>query len=180
MSIIGIVLVSGAVDPAAWQVNAAGIVFGLLTGLFFAFYNMVGKTSANRSLDAWTTMLYGFGSAIVFLFLFNIVQNLLSARAPLDNFLWLGSSFSGWTILFLLGIGPTVGGYGLYLLSLGYLPATVASLIGALEPACTAVWAYLIFQEQLGPVQLIGSLLVIASVVLLRVGGGRRAVGVLT
>ena len=180
MSLIGIVLVSGAADPAAWQLNATGIVFGLLTGLFFAFYNTVGKTSANRSLDAWTTMLYGFGSAIVFLFLFNILQNLVSAHAPLDNFLWLGTSFSGWTILFLLGIGPTIGGYGLYLLSLGYLPATVASLIGALEPAFTAVWAYLIFREQLGPVQLIGTVLVIASVVLLRVGGGRRAVGVLT
>jgi DME family drug/metabolite transporter len=180
MSILGIVLVSGAADPASWQVNAAGIVFGLLTGLFFAFYNMVGKTSANRSLDAWTTMLYGFGSAIAFLFLFNVLLNLFSAQAPFDNFLWLDTSFSGWGILFLLGIGPTIGGYGLYLLSLGYLPATVASLIGALEPAFTAIWAYLIFKEQLGAVQVIGSLLVIASVVLLRVGGARRAVGVLT
>jgi drug/metabolite transporter (DMT)-like permease len=180
MSLLGIVLVSGAADLAAWEINAAGIVFGLLTGLFFAFYNMVGKTSANRSLDAWTTMLYGFGSAIVFLFLFNVFLNLFSTQAPLDNFLWLGTSLSGWGILLLLGIGPTVGGYGLYLLSLGYLPATVASLIGALEPAFTAVWAYLIFREQLGAVQLIGSLLVIASVVLLRVGGPRRPVGVLT
>jgi DME family drug/metabolite transporter len=180
MSMVGIVLVSGAADPAAWQVNAAGIIFGLLTGLFFAFYNMVGKTSANKSLDAWSTMLYGFGSAVVFLFLFNVLLNLFSARAPLDNFMWLGTSLSGWGILFLLGIGPTIGGYGLYLLSLGYLPATVASLIGALEPAFTAAWAYLIFQEQLGAIQLIGSLLVIASVVLLRLGGPRRPVGVLT
>ncbi len=174
MSILGIVLVSGAASPAAWQVNAAGIVFGLLTGFFFACYNMVGKTSANKSLDAWTTMLYGFGSAIFFLFLFNLFVNTASGQGPLSNFLWLGNSLSGWSILFVLGVGPTVGGFGLYLVSLAYLPATVANVIGALEPAFTAVWAFLLFHEQLAVSQLVGSFLVIASVVLLRVGGARQ------
>jgi len=174
LSLIGTVLVSGAADPSAWKVNAAGIAFGLLTGFFFACYNMLGKTSANRSIDPWTTMLYGFSSAVVFLFLFNLAMNAFSGRAPLANFLWLGNSLSGWAILLLLGIGPTIGGFGLYLVSLGYLQATVANLIGALEPAFTAIWAYLIFTEQLTAVQLIGSLLVLASVVLLRLGEGRR------
>jgi len=72
-----------------------------------------------------------------------------SGQAPLDNFMWLGASASGWAILILLGLGPTIGGFGLYLVSLGYLPATVANLIGALEPAFTAVWAYLLFLERL-------------------------------
>jgi len=174
MSIVGIVLVSGAADPAAWRVNAAGIAFGFLTGLFFACYNMVGKTSANKSIDPWTTMLFGFSSAIFFLFIFNLTANVFSAQAPLANFLWLGGSVIGWGVLFLLGVGPTIGGYGLYLVSLAHLPATVANLIGALEPAFTAVWAFLVFHESLTAVQLIGSLLVIASVVLLRVGGAPR------
>lgn len=170
MSILGIVLVSGAADPSAWRVNAAGIAVGLLTGLFFACYNMVGKTSANKSIDPWTTMLFGFGSAICFLFLFNLFSNLVARQPPLANFLWLGNSVPGWGVLFLLGVGPTIGGYGLYLVSLAYLPATVANLIGSLEPAFTAIWAFLIFHESLTAVQLLGSLLVIASVALLRVG----------
>ncbi|MFH1183442.1 MAG: DMT family transporter [Chloroflexota bacterium] len=175
LSLGGTVLVSGAADPAAWRVNAAGIAFGLMTGFFFACYNMFGKTSANRSIDPWTTMLYGFSSAVAFLFLFNLAMNAFSGQAPLANFLWLGSSASGWAILLLLGIGPTIGGFGLYLVSLGYLPATVANLIGALEPVFTGVWAYLLFSEQLTRMQLIGSLIVLASVVLLRLGEGRRA-----
>ena len=175
LSLAGTVLVSGAADPAAWKVNAAGIAFGLLTGLFFACYNMVGKTSANRSIDPWTTMLYGFSWAVFFLFLFNVMMNTFSRQAPLANFMWLGDSIGGWAILLLLGIGPTIGGYGLYLVSLGYLPATVANLIGALEPAFTAVWAYLLFAEQLTAVQLVGSLVVLASVVLLRLGDANRA-----
>jgi drug/metabolite transporter (DMT)-like permease len=178
LSLIGTVLVSGAADPAAWKVNAAGIAFGLLTGLFFACYNMVGKTSANKSIDPWTTVLYGFSIAVFFLFLFNVTMNTFSGKAPLTNFMWLGDSISGWALLLLLGIGPTIGGYGLYLVSLGYLPATVANLIGALEPAFTAIWALLLFAEQMTAVQLIGSLIILASVMLLRLGESRRAVPV--
>ena len=174
LSIAGTVLVSGAADPAAWKVNAAGIAFGLLTGFFFACYNMLGKTSANRSIDPWTTMLYGFSCAVVFLFLFNLAMNTFSGQTLFANFMWLGNSVSGWAILFLLGIGPTIGGFGLYLVSLGYLPATVANLIGALEPVFTAAWAWLLFAEQLTPVQLVGSLIVLASVVLIRLGEGWR------
>jgi drug/metabolite transporter (DMT)-like permease len=173
MSLLGTTLVSGAVDPSAWKVNPSGIVFGLLTGLFFAFYTLMGKTSSNKSIDPWTTMLYGFSSAVFFLFLFNLVLNVSTGQAVLGNFLWLGTSVSGWAILIFLGMGPTLGGFGLYLMSLGYLPATIANLIGALEPAFTAIWAFLIFRENLTFVQLTGSLLVFASVILLRLGEGR-------
>ncbi|HEX8991459.1 MAG TPA: DMT family transporter [Anaerolineales bacterium] len=174
LSLAGIVLVSDAADPAAWQVHAAGIIFGLLTGFTFACYTMIGKTSSNKAIDPWTTMLYGFSSAVVFLFVFNIVMNALGGQALLGNFLWLGTSMGGWMVLFLLGIGPTIGGFGLYLVSLGYLPATVANLIGALEPAFTTLWAYLLFHEQLTAVQIVGSLLVFASVILLRFGEERK------
>lgn len=43
LSLIGMIFVSGAYDPATWQLNTAGIVFGLLTGFFFAIYNLEGK-----------------------------------------------------------------------------------------------------------------------------------------
>ena len=173
LSLAGTVLVSGAADPAAWKVNAAGIIFGLLTGFFFACYNMLGKTSANRSIDPWSTMLYGFSSAVVVLFLFNVTVNVFSGQSPLANFTWLGTSLGGWGILILLGLGPTIGGFGLYLVSLGHLPATVANLIGALEPVFTAVWAYIIFSELFTGAQLIGSLILLGSVVLLRLGDRR-------
>lgn len=177
MSLLGTALVSGAMDPAAWKVNTSGIVFGLLTGLFFACYTLLGKTSSNKSIDSWTTMFYVFSSAVFFLFVFNLLMNGFTGQPLFGNFLWLGNSVSGWAILIFLGIGPTVGGFGLYLMSLGYLPATIANLIGALEPAFTVIWAYLIFHEQLTFIQLVGSLLVFASIILLRVGeGGRRTI----
>ncbi len=173
LSLLGITLVSGAADPSAWKINPLGILFGLLTGLLYACYSLVGKTAANKSINPWTTMLYSFGNAIVFLFLFNLAMNALGGQSPFSNFLWLGTSFSGWAILFFLGVGPTIGGFGLYLVTLNYLPATVANLIAALEPAFTAIWAYFLLNEQLTFIQLVGSLLVFASVILLRLGEGR-------
>ena len=114
LSLFGTTLVSGATDPSTWKVNSLGILFGLLTGFLYACYSLVGKTAANKSIDPWTTMLYGFSNAIIFLFLFNLIMNTLGGQSLFSNFLWLGPSFSAWGILFFLGIGPTIGGFELH------------------------------------------------------------------
>ncbi len=173
LSLTGCVLVSGAYDPATWQVNGLGIIVGLATGLAFAAYSLMGRTAAKRSINPWTAMLYGFGGASVFVLIFNWVASFFSPALASANLFWLGSSWAGWLILLLLAIGPTLAGFGLYTVSLGYLPASVANLIATLEPAITAVLAYIFLGEQLTGVQLAGSALIIASVVLLRVYEGQ-------
>jgi drug/metabolite transporter (DMT)-like permease len=82
--------------------------------------------------------------------------------------LWLGSALAGWGVLFLLAAGPTVAGFGLYNVSLTYLPSSVANLVVSLEPALTAVTAYLLFGERLTAVQFAGSAMILAGVVFLR------------
>jgi len=170
LSLSGSILVSGAIDPSAWKLNPAGIIFGLLTGLFFAFYNIEGKHASDQAIDSWTAMLYSFSAAAIFLFFFNISANTFAGKFALADLMWLGNSVSGWSILFFLGVIPTLGGFGLYTLSLRYLQPTVASLIATLEPALTAIWAYFILSEILTGIQLIGSLLLFTGVILLRAG----------
>ena len=170
LSLSGTILVSGAIDPSAWKLNPAGIIFGLLTGLFFAFYNIEGKHASDQAIDSWTAMLYSFSAAAIFLFFFNISTNTFAGKFALADLMWLGNSVSGWSILFFLGVIPTLGGFGLYTLSLRYLQPTVASLIATLEPALTAIWAYFILSEILTGIQLIGSLLLFTGVILLRAG----------
>lgn len=170
LSLAGTILVSGAHDPAAWELNAAGIAFGLLTGLFFAFYNLEGKAASDKSIDSWTALLYSFAGATIFLFLFNIGFDATSSKAPLSDMLWLSEAWSGWALLFFLGVAPTLGGFGLYTLSLRFLPPTVANLIATLEPALTAVWAYFLLGEMLTGNQLIGGLMIFTGVILLRLG----------
>lgn len=160
LCIAGCVLVAGAYDLAAWQVNPVGIAVGLVAGLAFAGYSLMGKAAAQRGLSAWTSMVYTFGFATCFLLLLQRPATIL----------WLGPHLAGWGVLALLAVGPTVGGYGLYTLSLEYLPASVASLLATLEPPLTALWAYLVLAERLTGVQLIGTGVILAGVVLLRIG----------
>jgi DME family drug/metabolite transporter len=70
---------------------------------------------------------------------------------------------------------PTIGGYGLYTVSLGYLPISVANLIATLEPALTAAWAYLLLGERMVPLQIFGSAMIITGVLLIRTPGKESA-----
>ena len=171
LSFAGTILVSGAHDPATWKLNPAGILFGLLTGLMFAFYNLEGKAATDKQIDSWTALLYSFGGATVFLFLFNLASDLFVTRIPVfSDMLWLGSSLTGWGILIFLAVAPTLVGFGLYTLSLRSLSPTVANLIATLEPVLAGIWAYVFLSETLTGVQWVGSALVMGGVILLRVG----------
>jgi len=86
---------------------------------------------------------------------------------------WLQNSLVGWGILFMLAAGPTLAGYGLYNVSLSYLPSSVANLIVSLEPAFTVTMAYFLFGEVLSPIQIVGSLMILVAVIFLRMYEGR-------
>jgi drug/metabolite transporter (DMT)-like permease len=171
LCLAGCLLVSGALHAAAWRVNLVGILAGVLSGLAYAIYSLLGRSASNRGLSPWTTLLYIFGFASVFLFLFNLPPGGFlpgSATRPAD-FLWLGRSLPGWGILFLLAAGPTVAGFGLYLVSLVHLPSSIANLVVSLEPAFTTLFAFLLLGERLGGVQIAGSLLILSGVAILRI-----------
>ncbi len=173
----GCVLVAEALDPAAWNANLGGILTGVLSGLAYAAYSLMGRSASQRGLDPWTTVLYTFGAAAVFLLLFNLIPaGLLPAGlGGVDKLLWLGPSLAGWGLLLALAAGPTLLGFGLYNMSLADLPSSVANLILTLEPVFTAALAYVLFGERLKIVQLAGSVMILGGVVFLRVFEGRRA-----
>lgn len=169
LSLAGIVFVSGAHDPATWNLNPLGIIFGLISGLMFAIYNLEGKHASDTHIDSWTALLYSFAFATVFLLFFNLGNDLIiTGKAPFADMLWLGNSISGWGLLFFLGVAPTLGGFGLYTLSIRYLSPTTSNLIATLEPAFTAIWAYFLLNEILTGTQLLGGMLVLIGVILLR------------
>lgn len=176
LNILGCILVSGAYMPQVWEVNLPGIVIGLLSGLGFAAYTLMGKASAHRSLNPWTTLTYSFGIATIFLFTFNLLSNLDASGLAFTNLLWLGDSTVGWIVLLTLGMLPTLGGFGLYTVSLTYLATSVANLIATLEPVMTAMLAYLFLNERLDGIQLFGSALILASIFALRMREGRLPV----
>lgn len=171
----GCTLISGALDPSAWQSNMLGIVVGLLTGLCYTAYSLMGRSASKRGLSPWTTLLYIFGFAAIFLLLGNMTGGWIPGSAThVTDMLWLGTRWEGWLVLILLGAVPTVGGYGFYNVSLCHLDASIANIIVSLEPAFTAVFAYLILNEIMTPVQLLGSLLLLTGVAVIKLADLRK------
>jgi drug/metabolite transporter (DMT)-like permease len=166
----GCVLISGALEPGAWQANMTGILTGTLSGLWYAGYSLMGRSASQRGLNPWTTLMYTFAFAACFLLVLNLSPGrfLPGAAVRPADLLWLGKATWGWFVLFLLAAGPTVAGFGLYNVSLGYLPSSVANLILTLEPAFTTVIAYLVLGERLNGIQIVGSLLILGGVFFLR------------
>ncbi len=166
LSLGGCVLVSGAYDPSAWKLNPLGILTGIISGVAFAAYSLMGRQASRQGIQPLTSLTYTFGFAALFLLAFNLVR--IPGFTGLSDLMWLGNSLKGWGVLVLLAVGPTIGGYGLYTVSLGYLPASIANLIATLEPAFTAVQAYLFLGEQMTVVQVGGSLIILVAVLFLR------------
>ncbi len=169
LSLVGCVFASGANDPSAWKGNSMGILVGLGTGLAFTFYSLLGKASSGKGINPWTATLYTFAFGSAFLLLLQHPATLLWLSRPLDEALggWR-EALLGWATILLLAIGPTLGGYGLYTVSLTYLPASIANLIVTLEPAMTAVLAFLFLDERLTLPQLLGGAIILVGVFLLR------------
>ncbi|PWH14508.1 MAG: EamA/RhaT family transporter [Anaerolineae bacterium] len=164
----GCVLVAGAYDAAAWALNPFGILTGLCSGLIFAVYSLMGKFTANRGINSWTALLYSFAFAALYFLPLSLLGGWLQGVSPLQSLFWLGNRPLGWLVLFVLGVGPTVGGFGFYSLSLNYLQASIANLIAMMEPLITAVLAYLLLGERLTPPQLLGGGMILGSVLILR------------
>lgn len=162
LSLAGCILTSGAYSRDAWSVNPLGIIVGLSAGLAFTAYSLFGKAAHRREISPWTATFGAFTMATAFLLL-------LQHRATL---FWLGNQASGWALLAALALVPTIGGYGLYTVSLAYLPAAVANIVVTLEPVMTGIMAYLILKEQMTFVQLLGGALILTGVFLLQ--GERR------
>lgn len=175
LGMAGLVLVAGAHNPAAWQSNAIGVITGLISGLVFTAYSLTGKVSAQRGINSWTALTYTFMLASLLLAAYNFLLPELAGVTLGSPSLLPDLDARGWVALILLGLGPTIGGYGLYNYSLSYLPASVVNLLATMEPAFTAIQSYLLLGERFTLVQVIGSLLIIGGVVIIRLMESRRA-----
>jgi hypothetical protein len=96
------------------------IFTGIISGLAYAAYSLMGRKAANRGLNAWTTILYTFAFAPASCWFSTCCWENLCPGPPVNRL-----TCSGWVmpggvgVLLLLAAGPTVAGFGLYNVSLG-------------------------------------------------------------
>jgi drug/metabolite transporter, DME family len=179
LAMAGIVMVSQAYSVLAAGsagLNTVGLLAGVGTGFTWATYALLGRSTAQK-YSPWTSLFYAFFFGVLFLLPLQWLAGGLFASANLGQPQgiapnMIGSTFAlsadGWAVLLLLALGPTLGGFGLYTFGLAHLPASVATLLGTLEPVFSIVFAYILFAERLDGVQVAGAALILWSVVMLR------------
>jgi drug/metabolite transporter (DMT)-like permease len=163
LTIAGCFLVTGAYDPAALELNLAGVFFGLCASLTKSAYTLLSK-QALRQTDPWTTVVFAFGFGALF----------LTAWTWPASILTFDIGWHAWALILAIAWAPTLVGYSLFVLALSYLEASRASIIATLEPVAAIALAMAFLGETGSLPQFVGVGLVLAGIVVLN--GRRRAV----
>jgi drug/metabolite transporter (DMT)-like permease len=150
-----------------WKLNPLAVSTGLLSGLLFAAYTLIGKEVARRNINAWTSMLYSFAFASIFILVFDLIPVLPGTPGSYKELL-PDLPVNGWLVLIILSFVPTLLGFGLYNTSMNYLPASITNLLATLEPAMTALEAYVFLNESMTILQIIGSLVILSAVLIVQ------------
>jgi drug/metabolite transporter (DMT)-like permease len=156
-TLVGCFLVVGAYSLDLLSLNRIGIIGGILAAIAFATYSLLSEYGM-RKYSPWTVLLYGLlFAALIWNILHPPLKALLHAYDPVEWF-W---------ILFIATCG-TILPFGLYFEGINRIRATHASITATLEPISAAVIAAIFLGETMAPLQILGGLLVIASIILLQ------------
>ena len=165
LAIFGTVLLVSPADSASIDRSAGlGLLlsFGSATG--YALLIIVSRRIA-QEYHPLTPLTIGF---------------VVGALALLPGLLLEGAAVSypplSWGLLLYLGIVPTALAYLLFTIGIRTTVAPVASLVTLIEPLTAAGLAWLLFDERLGPLALVGAALLLGAVFRLTREGavGRR------
>jgi drug/metabolite transporter, DME family len=151
----GIFLVAGAYDPANLEVSPTVLLTGLLSGLTFGLYAVLGRPVAGH-LDPAVILSYtlAFASALL----------IFAALPTLDTL--AGLSAGSYAILLMLAVVHTALGFALYTLGIRHLGAGRAAIAATIEPVVAGILGVALLGEELPALKALGALLVLVGAML--------------
>jgi drug/metabolite transporter (DMT)-like permease len=158
VSLIGSVcIILGRDTTAASNLNIIGLITGLVSAFFLSFYTIYGKKCTAR-VNAWAVLLYavGFG-ALAYWFV-----------SP-PWILWKDVTIMEFAYASYLSIFATIIPFGLYFSGLRFLTPSSTGIIAMLEPVIASISAYLLLNEKMTFVQILGGLLIITAVIIINI-----------
>jgi drug/metabolite transporter (DMT)-like permease len=165
LTMLGVVLISGALEDGAYGANPArGVLFGALTGVAYAGFILVlrhGTQDQRRPAGPLFDATWVSAAASVTAALALGVDDLAPA--------WPSA---GWLVL--LALSSQVMGWLLISTSLPRLPAALASMILTVQPVGSVMLGIVLLGEEPTVVQLCGAALILAGLVSVAVAAGRR------
>ena len=133
------------------MVSPVGIMLAFLSACGYAGFILCGRFLTNK-YDPFQVNAVAFATGSLVLLVGAASTNLVLVYP-----VW------GWAILLYLGCVPTALGYGLFQVGMRSVSATVASIVTMCEPLTSAILAWLLLHEELGPLGLLGAGLLLAA-----------------
>jgi len=161
-TLVGSGLIAAGALGGTVSADVAGIVFALVCAVLYAAYIVVSHALMSSTHPVVLTAQVATGCAIAY-----GAWALITGSAP-------HTGTRGWLIILAMALVATVA--ALVLLSAGtaLVGPSVSALLSNVEPLTATALAFVVLGERLSPIQLVGGIMVIGSVVLLTTGGGRR------
>jgi drug/metabolite transporter (DMT)-like permease len=154
MAFLGATLLLGASLSLNPQ-HLAGDAIGLVTAVFYAGYQLSVKY-LRRS----------FSTAVIMAWSGLVSCGALLIIALLSGEKMMAVSAAGWLVLIALAWISHVGGQSLIAYAFGHLPASFSSLTLLLQPVIAAGLAWILLKEALSPLQALGGVIVLWSILI--------------
>ena len=154
---MALILVPGLIGEGL-QLTAAGVVYGVIAGLMYAVYLMVGKQLRDRQVHS-TTIVFAMCAVAT------VVMLLLMAFGAVDLVV---ADFTARNLLIgvLLGVVTTALSFSLIMAGVHHVPVQHASIMGYLEPVMAPIYALFLLGQRPSPWTIAGGVLIIGAGVL--------------
>ena len=157
LSVSGCALVVGAFGGGGVVVSPAGIAWGLSSAVFFATYSLLGTVASTR-YSPYTTLVWGLGFASLFW---------LAVLGPWRIIGLFADPKTAAAVLF-MAVVSTIIPFAAFLIALGHIAPTNATVTSTVEPVIAGIGAFLLFGESFSAIQMVGGVMVIAAIVIVQ------------
>lgn len=162
LAVLGCAMAIG-VFSGHMKINTVGVIAAQLAAVSFAFYNVLGARLVKR-YDRFVVLVYVLAGAALFWQIVNPVWKVVGANYSREQ----------WAFMCVFAITSILLPFSCYVGGLQYLDATRAIVTSCLEPVLTVLIAAVFLGEIVGPLQVVGMAIVLASTVLVQIPEGTQ------
>jgi len=155
VAMVGAGFLSLGGQSAGGQGDLRGDALAFGAALLVSFYMVYAKQARNR-MDAFSVLFWMTVTEV-------FVAAVLTA---VTQEAFLPDSVEGFKWPFMLALVAQVAGQGLIILGLGMTPTAIAGILVLIQPVTAAIVARFLFDQSLGPLQLLGAALILIGIAL--------------
>ena len=146
-----LVVVMAAASTSGAHLN--GDLLAVLNVFIWTTYFVMSKKRRDEGIHSWSFLAAVFFCAAIIVLPYGaITSNDLGAMHVSDWWYVLG-----------MAVGPGVIGHGMMTWAQGHIDVSLASMLGLISPVISSILAWFFFQQSLTPLQLMGGVIVLAS-----------------